>query len=318
MRSPTPPADKKVGRPVNGVARRRTTATDPLTSRHPDAPSMQSRLEWTRYEPGETGRVTGDLRVSTPFSADHLDCDRRLSVWVPPSYDAGPDDYPVVWMHDGQNLFDEALSYDGEWGVDETMTRLADEGLEAVVVGVPNAGDDRASEYAPFVDPTATDDPVAEVTPLADAYCSLLVERLVPAVESAFRVRTDPAGRAVVGSSLGGLVSLYAFVEHRDVFGRVGAMSPAVCAPWGEMLDVVADAGHLGGRVYVDVGGDEYPERPERGAAFERGARDLVATLERVGYERGDDLRFVYEPDAVHHESAWRRRFPDAARFLLE
>jgi predicted alpha/beta superfamily hydrolase len=294
---------------------------------------MQSRLDWSCYEPSETGSVTGDLRVSEPFGVEYLDHERRLYVWLPPSYaaeegsgaagdepgdaDAEGEDYPVVWMHDGQNLFDEALSYDGEWGVDETMTRLAEEGLEAVVVGVPNAGDDRASEYAPFVDPTATDEPVAEVTPLADAYCSLLVDRLVPAVESAFRVRTDPAGRTVVGSSLGGLASLYAFVEHRDVFGRVGAMSPAVCAPWGEMLDVVADADHLGGRVYVDVGGDEYSERPERGAAFERGARDLVATLEEVGYERDDDLRFVYEPDGVHHESAWRRRFPDAARFLL-
>jgi predicted alpha/beta superfamily hydrolase len=196
------------------------------------------------------------------------------------------------------------------------MTRLADEGIEAVVVGIPNAGDDRATEYTPFYDPEAIGDERPDVEPMADRYCSLLVDRVLPAVESAFRVRTDPTGRTVLGSSLGGLVSLYVAVDRPGIFGRVGAMSPAVGGPWREMLSVVAETDHLAERVYVDVGGDEYADRPAA-AWFEQGVRDLVSVLVDGGYERGDDLRFVFEPDAVHHETAWRRRFPDAARFLL-
>lgn len=278
---------------------------------------MRTEFEWTHYEPGEESTVTGDLRVSTPFAVDYLDCERRLYVHLPPSYDDQPErTYPVVYAHDGQNLFDESLSYDGEWGVDETMTRLGDEGIEAVVVGIPNAGDDRATEYTPFYDPEAIGDERPDVEPMADRYCSLLVDRVLPGVESAFRVRTDPTGRTVLGSSLGGLVSLYVAVDRPGVFGRVGAMSPAVGGPWREMLSVVAETDHLAERVYVDVGGDEYADRPAA-AWFEQGVRDLVSVLVDGGYERGDDLRFVFEPDAVHHERAWRRRFPDAARFLL-
>lgn len=282
---------------------------------------MPESVDWRPYEGSAESTVVGDLRVSTPVGADHLDLERELLVWLPPSYAGSDRRYPVVYAQDGRNCFDEATSNDGEWRVDETMTRLAEAGLEAVVVGVPNAGDRRASEYAPFLDrssiPPERAADFADQEPLGDAYADFLVDRVRPLVESRFRVATDPDRVGLLGSSLGALGSLYTYFRDPGRFGFVGAMSPAVATPWQEIHEFLRERGHAGGRVYVDVGDDEFPGNPEGTARFHDGAHDLVGTLTDLGYERGADLRFVVEAGGTHHEDAWARRLPGAMRFLL-
>lgn len=282
---------------------------------------MQS-LSWRTYEGSPESTVVGDVRVSEPLSVEYLDVERELVAYLPPSYTETDTDYPVVYMHDGQNLFDEAASYDGEWQVDETMERLAEEDLEAIVVGIPNAEQLRPVEYSPFFDEDALEIPADEshpyegVEPAGDAYADWLVDTVVPLVEDSFRTSESRRDRGVVGSSMGGLISLYSFFRDTAQFGFVGAMSPAVGGPWAELFEYVDDAGHVPGRIYVDVGGDEFPDDDARSEQFEAGAERLVDLLETLGYD--EDLRYVYEPDAVHHEDAWARRLPEAIRFLLE
>lgn len=271
---------------------------------------------WHQYESDEGSTVVGDLRVSDPIEAAHLDVERELLAYLPPSYDSSDRRYPVVYMHDGQNLFDEATSYDGEWRVDETVTELAKEGTEAIVIGIPNAEDERPVEYAPFYNPTGVPDdaslPRDDIEPLGDAYADWLLDTVRPAVESAFRTSSK---RGVVGSSMGGLISLYSFFRDPETFAFVGAMSPAVSGPWHGIQEFIETAGHVDGRIYVDVGGAEFADDSDRSGQFEEGVKQLVETLEAIGY--ANELRYVYDADAVHHESEWARRFPEAIRFLL-
>ena len=271
---------------------------------------------WHQYESDEASTVVGDLRVSDPIEATHLDVERELLAYLPPSYESSDRRYPVVYMHDGQNLFDEATSYDGEWRVDETMTKLAKEGTEAIVIGIPNAEDERPIEYAPFYDSAEVPDdaslPREGIEPLGDAYADWLLDTVRPTVESAFPTSSK---RGVFGSSMGGLISLYSFFRDPETFAFVGAMSPAVSGPWHGIQEFIETAGHVDGRIYVDVGGAEFADDPDRSVQFEEGVKQLVETLEAIDY--ADELRYVYDADAVHHESEWARRFPEAIRFLL-
>lgn len=276
-------------------------------------------LSWRPYDGGPDSTVVGDVRISEPLSVEYLDLERELLAYLPPSYTETDRDYPVVYMHDGQNCFDEATSNDGEWEVDETMERLAEEGIEAIVIAIPNAEQHRPVEYSPFFDwsvlPEAERERYEDEDPAGDAYADWLVETIVPSVQASFRVSDDRSEVGVFGSSLGGLISLYLLFRDPDVFGFAGAMSPAVGGPWDEIFGVIEDAGHVDARIYVDVGGEEFPDDDNRSAQFEQGAERLVETLEGMGYD--EQLRYVHEPGAVHHEDAWARRFPEAIRFLL-
>lgn len=276
-------------------------------------------LSWRPYDGGPDSTVVGDVRVSDPLTVEYLDVERELLAYLPPSYTDTDRDYPVVYMHDGQNVFDEATSNDGEWEVDETMERLAPE-LEAIVIAIPNAGAYRTTEYSPFFDASALPederDRYGQVEPLGESYAEWLVETVVPLVEDSFRVSDDRSDRGVFGSSMGGLISLYSLFRDPEVFGFAGAMSPATGGPWEAIFEFIEESGYVDARLYVDVGGDEFPDHDRRSEQFERGAERLVDTLEDVGYD--DQLAYVYDPGAIHHEDAWARRFPEAIQFLLE
>lgn len=281
---------------------------------------MTSDLTWRPYDGGADSTVTGDVRVSDPVAVDYHGFERELLAYLPPSYTETDDSYPVLYMHDGHNLFDEATSNDGEWEVDETMERLAGEGVEAIVVGIPVDGEFRHVEYAPFLTdeetlPDGDPNPFVGLEPQGDAYADFLRDRVVPAVDAEFRTVEDRAARGVFGSSMGGLMSVYSFFRDSDVFGFVGAMSPAVGGPWRDIYDFIEAQGYVQGEVYVDVGGEEFPDHPDRSTRFYEAAHDLAAVLERLGYD--EELDFVVEAEAIHHEDAWARRFPDAVRFLL-
>ena len=267
---------------------------------------MPNDIEWQTYDPGDDHTVVGDVRVSERLSPSVLPS-RRLAVYLPPSYD-GDERYPVLYMHDGRNLFDERTSNDGEWRVDETMEALSEEGVAAIVVGVPHGPDNRAEEYVPF--------PHDELGGgSADEYLDFLVDEVKPLVDESFRTRPSRESTGLLGSSLGGLVSLYGFFENPDTFGFAGAMSPAFWWTRGEVFDYVATRSRVPGRLYVDVGGDERPDDPERSREYREDAERMVELLREKEY--GEDLRFVVNDGAVHHEDAWAERLPDALRFLL-
>jgi predicted alpha/beta superfamily hydrolase len=219
-----------------------------------------------------------------------LEWERRLWVYLPPSYEHGDRTYPVLFAHDGQNLFDDDTSYAGEWRFDETMEELAHDGIEAIVVGIENSGEARMAEYSPFVGG-------------GDTYVDFLVDRVRPLVAQSFRIATDAERTGVIGSSAGGTISLYALVERPDVFGLAGVLSPALSWLGERMFDYVASH-DVRGRIYLDSGGRE------------RGAADMQRLGELLR-AKAAELHVVLEPDGAHDEAAWARRLPAALRYLI-
>jgi predicted alpha/beta superfamily hydrolase len=226
--------------------------------------------------------------------------DRELYAYLPRTYGGGDGRYPVLYMHDGRNLFDEKTSHAGEWRVDETMESLGEEGLEAIVVGIPH-GPDRGAEYVP--------------SERGGEYVSFVVDEVKPLVDRTLRTLPGRETTGLAGSSLGGIISLFGFLARDDVFSYAGVMSPAFW--WDESLyEIAAATPRREGRIWMDVGGDEHPENPERSRAYVEGFERMSSILRAQGYDESR-LRTVLEPGAPHHESAWARRLPDMLRFLL-
>jgi predicted alpha/beta superfamily hydrolase len=272
-------------------------------------------MSWRPYEASPSSTVTGDLRFWSAFESPQLGNTRDLLVWLPPSYDRSAARYPVLYMHDGQNLFDAATSFSGEWRVDESMADLAAEGLEAIVVGLPNTDGQplggRLEEYSPF----PSDAPQQPEGPRrggrGDAYASFLVETLKPVIDRDFRTLPDRATTGVAGSSMGGFISLYALYAYPEVFGFAGVFSPHY--PFSARLyDFVARAPDTPAAIYTDVGDAEWGD-PEADAAYVRAFGRMADILKGKRVR----LRAAVVPGGVHHESAWAERFPDAVRWWL-
>ena len=250
------------------------------------------------------------VKLIASFHSTALGNDRTIWAYLPPSYDENPRArFPVVYMHDGQNLFDPALAYGGnEWKVDETLDAAAEDGSirEAIVIGVENTSQ-RIYEYTPTPDPDYPEGGGA------DHYLTLLVDELKPVVDAMLRTRPDRADTAIVGSSLGGLVSAWAGVRRPDVFGLVGAMSPST---WWNHDALVADVRGMPpamrpARVYVDSGdsGDSNDDVADTNL--------LAAAYHDLGYLDGETLLHVVQAGGQHNEIYWAERLPGALQFLL-
>lgn len=240
-----------------------------------------------------------------PFTIAGLGRERTVRLYLPPSYGTERDRrYPVVYMHDGQNLFDDATSYAGEWGVDETLDELAArQGLEAIVVGIDNGGEHRMQELNPF-------DHERFGPGEGEAYLAFVAGTLKPWIDSRYRTLADPAHTAIIGSSMGGLISDYAIRRHPSVFGRAGVLSPAYWTAEPAIYGFAATHPLApGARVYFSAGGQE-------GEEMVPAARRLHAIAAAQRPEPGAVTLHVV-PEARHHESAWRQELPLVLTFLL-
>ncbi len=293
--------------PMRQTVQHRTKTTLPL-----------DRRPWQRYEDRYGDRphtVQGDVWVLPEVYSPQLGNHRDILVYLPPSYHGSERRYPVIYMHDGQNLFDAHTSFAGEWGVDKALDRLAQEGIEAIVVGIPNQGAERIQEYTPFVDRRHGGGK-------GQAYVDFVAETVKPLIDQSFRTRPEPEETVIMGSSLGGLVSLYAGFYRPQVFGKVGAMSPSVWFAGGALLTYIRDARGGPRRIYVDMGTQEEPRPrwarwPLLAGLYRTPTERLVALLERKGYRQNQTLKVVWDPEGRHNEASWARRLPDALRFLL-
>ena len=212
-------------------------------------------------------------------------------------------------MHDGQNLFDPATSFAGDWGLVGTLNALAHEpeAVRPIVVGIPNRGRRRRSEYNPFRD-------LLHGGGGGEQYLAYLVETVKPRIDAAFRTRPERTHTVIAGSSLGGLISLYALYRHAGIFGAASVQSPALWVARRAIFRYLerhtpAAAGGAP-RIHLDVGSEE-------GAETLADARRLRDFLLDAGYGDGRDLSYVEEAGAGHTEAAWGRRFREALPFLL-
>jgi isoamylase len=248
--------------------------------------------------------VTGTLVTLAGIWSPQLGNTRDLLVHLPPGYYESDARYPVVYMHDGQNLFDAATSYAGEWHADEALVHLARQGRPAIGVGIPNMGARRLDEYGPFVDGDGNGGH-------GDAYVSFLADTVKPLIDRSFRTRPDRDHTGVLGSSMGGLISLYALVRHPEVFGFAGVLSPAFWFAAGRIFEMVQAAEQVRGRIYLDTG---LAER-DRTIETTRRMRDLL--LDKGYRKTRRRFRYVEAPGAPHNEAAWAERLPAALGFLL-
>lgn len=253
--------------------------------------------EYREWRGNGFNTVTGEVRVLPQLASPQLDNQRDIFVLLPPSYHSTDQRYPVIYMHDGQNLFDRAIGFAGnEWEVDETLTRLAPENIEAIVVGIPNT-DKRVQEYNPFPDVWNGS---------GEQYLTFIIDTVKPIIDRDFRTLPDREHTGTIGSSLGGLISLFAFFQRPDVFSFAGVMSPAFWIGNGAIYQYVEQRPFVQGKIYLDNG------------TREPSARRMKQQLLSKGYRLKQDLLHVVETDGEHNEAAWARRLPDALRFLLK
>jgi predicted alpha/beta superfamily hydrolase len=258
--------------------------------------------------------VTGSLLVLEQLHSPQLDNQRDILAYLPPLYDTTDRRYPVIYMHDGQNLFDAATSFVGEWQVDETLENLAGEGIEAIAVGILNIPEQRLHELSPFQESRSKG--------LGDVYLRFIVETVKPLIDTSFRTLAQREHAGILGSSMGGLTSLYGYLAYPEVFGFAGVFSPSFDFGSSAIFHFVEQAANIPpGRIYIDVGtneGGNIIKDPAEIPEFSRGYLQSVQKMRDLLIAKGcTGLHYVEEPDAVHNEAAWARRLPDAIRFLL-
>jgi predicted alpha/beta superfamily hydrolase len=206
-------------------------------------------------------------------------------------------------MQDGQNLFDPKESFAGSWRVDVAMDQAAARGFEGIAVGIRHAGEGRLAEYSPYDDP--------EMGPgRGREYVEYLADRIKPMMDARYRTIPDRGTTSVAGSSMGGLISLFAFLARPDVFGAVAAMSPSLWYAERAIFEAVKAAPFQPGRIYLDVGRRE-------GEGTLADARRLRELLLAKGYRKGEQLRYVEDGAGGHEEAAWGHRLRAALPFLL-
>lgn len=260
---------------------------------------------WKDYEMvAEEGHtVVGTVKVLEGLESPQLGNTRDLLVYLPPSYARGDRRYPVIYMHDGQNLFDRATSFGEEWEVDQTLEAASGEGLEAIVVGIPNT-EARLDEYSPFRDRSHA------AGGRGDDYLAFLIDTVKPIIDRDFRTRPEREATGIAGSSMGGLISLYAFFRRPETFGFAGVLSPALWFGARGIFGYVKERPFVPGRIYLDIGTNE-------GQEALGDARRMKALLEEKGYRVNHDLLFYVEMGGRHNERAWARRLKHVLRFLL-
>ena len=217
---------------------------------------------------------------------------RDVVVWLPPSYATDKERrYPVLYMHDGQNVFDPGTSFAGaDWQVDEECTRLiADGTLQEIIVVAAYNTPDRREEYTQSAK--------------GQAYMKWVVGTLKPFIDGTYRTYTTYDQTAVMGSSMGGLISFLMAWEYPDVFGSAACLSPAFSYVKNLTAETAAYTGPAKDiRLYIDNGGVGLD------AKLQPGCESMVAALKKQGFKEGENLEVFYDPKADHNERAWAKR----------
>jgi predicted alpha/beta superfamily hydrolase len=262
--------------------------------------------------------VSGDLRLHT-LKSTIFSNERTIRVLLPPGYDDAVNKerrYPVLYMLDGQNLFDACLSdvSHHEWSVDETAQQLiAGKRMPSlIVVGVDHAGKDRAHEYLPYKDFVGNpdmDEPAGKLFP------DFMTREVMPLVDGQYRTLPGQPNTGIGGSSYGGVATLYALLAKPGTFGYGLIESPSMFIGMGQLVRDTSPLVALPVKVFMAFGGKESsdPVISEKMIGLVR----LVETSFRAaGYDESN-FRFVLDPDAVHTEAAWEERLPGALTFLF-
>ncbi|MBD0332498.1 MAG: alpha/beta hydrolase, partial [Chitinophagaceae bacterium] len=258
---------------------------------------------WADHFPKQARKSTANKNVrilDTAFYMPQLNRYRRIWVYLPESYSASRKKYPVLYMHDGQNVFDEATSGFGEWGVDEAMDTLGVKYGEAIVVAIDHGGDKRINEYSPYDMPRFGKGE-------GDEYIDFLAKTLKRFIDKKYRTKKNAKHTYIAGSSIGGLISFYAILKYPKVFGGAGVFSPAFwIVP--QLKDIISQkAKKVKGKIYF------YGGKPES----ESMVPDMLAVFEKMHQYSKARMTTVIRADGKHNEATWRQEFPLFYKWMM-
>lgn len=241
--------------------------------------------------------------ITDSFYMPQFDRYRRIWVYLPPDYETSEIDYPVLYMQDGQNVFDAATSFVGEWEVDETLNSLHAEGDPGIiVVAIDNGGPMRIDEYTPWTHPDYGGGD-------GQVYVNFLIDDLKPFIDSNYRTLPDRENTGIMGSSLGGLISTYAGIAHQNVFSKVGSFSPSYWFSQEAYTQVSSTGKQADMRIYQLMGTQE-------GAGAVDNMFAMEDTLHLAGFDF-DEVLSVEKADGQHSEWFWAREFEAAYLWLF-
>jgi predicted alpha/beta superfamily hydrolase len=259
-------------------------------------------------EPAPAARAStagpGVRVLAQPFAMPGLGRERTLRLYLPPSYETNPTRrYPVLYMQDAQNLFDDATAFAGEWGVDEALDELARvRGFEAIVVGIDNGGADRTREFSPWTN-------AKYGAAQGEQYMAFVVDTVKPWIDAHYRTQPGRASTAAIGSSMGGLITHYALLRYPQVFGKAAIFSPSYWYSGEVYAQTKTHPWPAGTRTYFYIGGSEDEEAlPD--------VDRMIALLATQDHAPGD-VTLRVEPAARHDERAWRAEFARAVAWLF-
>ena len=257
---------------------------------------------WSQGKPRQISHsMSGNVQVlDTAFNIPQLGRKRRIWIYLPKNYQGSKVRYPVLYMHDGQNLFDDATSFSGEWGVDEALDSAK---KQCIVVGIDNGGLKRMNEYNPY-------DHERFGKGEGDLYLEFIVRTLKPYIDKKFRTKKDASNTIIAGSSMGGLISLYAVIKYPKVFGKAGVFSPAFWIAPQLKHDIekkVKPSTHKNLRIYF-YGGDQ------EGTEMVRG---MLYFFELMRQKASSKMKVRINAEGKHNEPTWKGEFPAFYEWIL-
>jgi predicted alpha/beta superfamily hydrolase len=239
--------------------------------------------------------------IDTSFLIPQLNRTRRVWIYLPDCYNTCTKKFPVLYMHDGQNVFDDATSYSGEWGVDEYFDKLSSPARECIVVAIDNGGIRRMNEYCPYdFDLSSLGAYSQSNKGEGNEYVDFIVKTLKPYIDKHYRTAAGKKNTAIAGSSMGGLISLYAVLKYPTVFGAAGIFSPAFWIAPGISHDIRTKGGKVRSKIYFYAGKLE----------GETMAADMLKVYEAMRRVSKSEMQAVIRDNGKHNEATWRIEFP--------
>lgn len=246
--------------------------------------------------------------IDTAFYMPQLKRKRRIQIYLPDDYHRSKKRYPVMYVHDGQNVFDAATSYAGEWGIDEYMdtTRVP----KCIIVSVDNGGLKRMNEYCPFdFSPDPRNKGIEASKGEGKEYVDFLAKTLKPFIDKRFRTRKESRYTNINGASMGGLISLYAILKYPGVFGSAGVFSPSVWICRSELVQLIQSSGkNVKGRIYFYCGKQESDEM----------VSDMLLAFQKMASVSKARMTTVIRDDGRHNEKTWQKEFPLFYEWLMQ
>ena len=258
-------------------------------------------IDWLDQQIIHSDPVQGTLLLKEDLESKKLKFQRKVRIWLPEGYSTESQPHAVIYMHDGQNLFEPGTAFAGvDWKVDETITTLLKQRLikKCIVVGIDNSPD-RMKELNFH-------------TNAGKAYSEFVCSVVKPYIDNNFNVLTNPANTFLMGSSMGGLMSLQMLLARPDVFGGAGCLSSAFNRTYGKLDQWINEMPILpeGIKIYLDTGEYEPP--------IVRDYFKMLKTLKQKGFREGYNLMGVFDEKTTHCEAAWARRLHYPLGFLLQ